>query len=364
MHTFDLRVAVLLLVVAFAPSSVTFAQEYQQPYPAPTSAAPPRDDGAIARIMRSNQPLVSEDRQPLQLSQPDEPVVQASYNRDVTLAQQSPYNNPITGQTASRQHTSQRNLTSVEAVSPADSTDASPNQRTLNFLERESLSRQTLTQEDGDSSFHDVGQLVSRIGMNLAFVLFMGLGGVLLAKQWIDSKGKKKTGKKVGSAQPEEDVDSMEVQEVLRLDAKSTLQLIRCGSTQLLVATDSMGIKAVNVLNATTEEVYRSPSMPDENSTENFEEASFESYIDPPTTNVSAEPSAQEKFKVLLNQHKRARQGNLMTGPAKSAAAAYQSANKSIPSTDREPTDAEGIDERLIKMLLENSKKRAAKNAA
>ena len=360
MHTFDLRVAVLLLVVAFASSSVTWAQEYQ-PYPAPTSSAPPRDNGAIARIMRSHQPLVSEDHETLRSSRQGERVVQAGYSREMIQPQQLPLD-PMVGQNTSRQYAARQNLTSEEA--PTSGENASPNKGALNFLERESLTRQTTADDKDNNSYHDVGQLVSRIGMNLAFVLFMGIGGVLLAKQWFDPKGKKKARKKAGGAELREDEDSMEVQEVLRLDAKSTLQLIRCGSTQLLVATDSMGIKSVNVLNATTEEVYRSPSMPDESSTENSEGASFESYIDPPTTNVPTEPSAQEKFKVLLNQHKRARQENLMTGPAKSATAAYQSANKSAQSTDREPADAEGIDERLIKMLLENSKKRAAKNAA
>ena len=110
-----------------------------------------------------------------------------------------------------------------------------------NFIEREQASFIEREKANPSSSKQNLGQLISKIGMNLAFVLALAIGFVLLAKQWMKPKSTSSVDV-TGS-------DSLRVKETLVLDAKTTLRLVQWRTNRILVACDANGIRSVNVLN-------------------------------------------------------------------------------------------------------------------
>ena len=171
--------------------------------------------GAIDRIMGSTHKSL---REPAVTPQFDQQVVPSSYNKGVEVAPMSGAWSHDDIQAIAAQASGLQNH-SQEFGSPK-----------LNFVEREK-SAQTPTQTPKKQN---LGQLISNLGMNLAFVLFIGVGIVVLAKQWIKPKSKS------------QDSDGqLRVTETLSLDGRSTLRVIQWKSSQILVASDAQGVKAM-----------------------------------------------------------------------------------------------------------------------
>jgi hypothetical protein len=92
----------------------------------------------------------------------------------------------------------------------------------------------------------DLGKMMSRIAINSCFVLAIAVGGILLARQWF-FRGNKIVN--LGT-----DRAALCVKQILKIDSRITLRLIQWRSTDILVASDTTGLKSVSILNATFQE--------------------------------------------------------------------------------------------------------------
>lgn len=184
----------------------------------------------------------------------------------------------------------------------------------LNFIERES---KTASNPDSAKTEQNFGQLISKLGMNLAFVLFLAIGGVLVAKHWVKPQSVRRS----TSQGSETNSNSMEVLETLRVDAKTTLHLVSCGVSKVLVATDSVGLKSVNLLSPTFDRAMLDQSQAFAGTAEHEPERA---------------PKRSDRLK------------------------AYEPPAKNYEPYESKKENSDGMDEKLIRMLLENSKKHKA----
>jgi flagellar biogenesis protein FliO len=102
------------------------------------------------------------------------------------------------------------------------------------FIERESAAP-----PGGDKI--DPAEMVSRIGVNLLFVLALAVGGILLFKQLQKSKGS-------GSPETPAGLNGLKIDQVLQVSRGVSLYLVDSAASKVLVAVDGGGIKSVNVL--------------------------------------------------------------------------------------------------------------------
>ncbi|QEG23391.1 hypothetical protein [Mariniblastus fucicola] len=109
-----------------------------------------------------------------------------------------------------------------------------------NFIEREKEADSTAdaTSETPAKKQH-FGQLIATMGMNLAFVLMVGIGFIVFAKQWIKPQG---TNKKETT---NERSSSLKIKEELVLDDNSTIRVIDWKGSEVLVASDANGVKSM-----------------------------------------------------------------------------------------------------------------------
>lgn len=164
-----------------------------------------------------------------------------------------------------------------------------------NFVEREQESFIEREQAEKKPKSENLGQMISKVGMNLAFVLAVAVGFILIAKNWIRPR--------LSSSKGGGEMASLQVKEVLSLDSKSTLRLVHWQNSRILVATDAQGIKSVNVLNPT-----------------------FDQTMD----ELPPEPAPEQMKKVEVG-------------------------NRTQPETGAQVQKGNGIDERLLRLLLENA---------
>ena len=183
-----------------------------------------------------------------------------------------------------------------------------PPTRKPNFIQRE----KEASASDADSSTakpkgQKFGQMIANIGMNLAFVLLVGIGFIVFSKQWFTPK----TNSQNGSS--EDALSRLQVKEELALDSKTTIRVIQWKDTEILVASDSEGVRAM---------VSLGPTFSD---TLSQVETEFEDQK--PERTQPQTPQASQ-----------------------------QNAVKPASSTDSSP----GIDDRLIQMLLDSANRSAA----
>lgn len=114
--------------------------------------------------------------------------------------------------------------------------EASPGTQ-LNFVERERAG-QPEQNASGQPDRNNLGQLLANIGMNLAFVLLIAIGFIAIAKQWMKTPG--------GSAEPKDtESTKLRVIETLNVAPKAKLMVVQWKTSQVLVATDPNGVKAM-----------------------------------------------------------------------------------------------------------------------
>ena len=92
----------------------------------------------------------------------------------------------------------------------------------------------------------DLGEMISRIAINSCFVIAIAVGGILLARQWF-FRGNKIVSLGANRA-------ALCVKQILKIDSRITLRLIQWRNTDILVASDTTGLKSVSILNATFQE--------------------------------------------------------------------------------------------------------------
>lgn len=179
----------------------------------------------------------------------------------------------------------------------------------LNFVERDRVANVQPKSKRSPTKKQHFGQLMAKLGMNLAFVLAIAIGFILLAKNWMKPGVKTKSGS--------DSSESIQVIENVKLDAKTTLSVVQWQSQKILVANDAQGVKSMVVLNP-----------------------AFDQTLD----QFSAEPETESPPPTRhTRQQSRTNQ-----------VAAYR--NESAKTKDN------GVDERLIKMLLENANRQSAQN--
>ena len=91
------------------------------------------------------------------------------------------------------------------------------------------------------SSKNKLLELVMKISLNLAFVLSIAVGIILMCRKWLANNYVNNSERAVG--------DSLVVRETLRIDSKTLLRLVQWRSNRFLVASDQNGIQSVKALN-------------------------------------------------------------------------------------------------------------------
>lgn len=185
-----------------------------------------------------------------------------------------------------------------------------------NFIERENNAAPSRESQPTPKK-ENLGQLISKLGMNLAFVLFLAIGGILVVKQWIKPQSVRRSIVKDSDSDPL----SMQIVETLRIDAKTTLHLVECGTSSVLVATDAGGLKSVNLLSPSFDRAL-------------LEDAATQEQV------VSSDNGASPR-KVASHIQR-----------------AYQKETSEPKPSLESNSKSDGMDEKLIRMLLESSKKR------
>ena len=84
-------------------------------------------------------------------------------------------------------------------------------------------------------------EMITRVGINLAFVLALAIGGILMLKQF--QKGRVATKRGAPS-----ELSGLKIDQVLQVTRGVSLYLVDSMASKILVAVDAGGIKSVNVL--------------------------------------------------------------------------------------------------------------------
>ena len=95
---------------------------------------------------------------------------------------------------------------------------------------------------DNWTSPKQILDLITKLSLNLIFVLSFAVGVILLAKKWVKKDANHET-ERVKS-------DSLNVIQTLRVDQKISLRLVQWRTNRFLIACDQNGIQSVNALNA------------------------------------------------------------------------------------------------------------------
>lgn len=183
---------------------------------------------------------------------------------------------------------------------------ASSDQGKPNFIEREKVASAGPTESEAQPKKKHFGQLIANLGMNLAFVLLLGIGFIVIAKQWVKPQSFAKTNAET------ESTSSLEVKEELVLDGKTKLRVVRWKESDVLIASDSDGVKSMVAL---------APSFAE--SLGQIEESEQASVVEQETRTGSRLKSA------------------------------------SVQSDDTDDSSSRGVDDRLIQMLLESANRSA-----
>jgi flagellar biogenesis protein FliO len=178
--------------------------------------------------------------------------------------------------------------------------------------------------------------MITRIGVNLMFVLALAVGGILTFKFM-------QKGKWSAKSEPPSDLAGLKIDQVLSVTRGVSLYLVDGLSAKILVAVDAGGIKSVNL-------------MP----------AHFEDALDDPEAFSRARPEASER----VNERASERVNERAVGRASQQADRQPDSRGSQRRGERggEPSGSKRrldqsssseIDENLIKLLLSKSKEAA-----
>ncbi|QDV81558.1 hypothetical protein [Planctomycetes bacterium TBK1r] len=112
------------------------------------------------------------------------------------------------------------------------------------FIERENAAPEA---EQADAT-----EMISRIGINLVFVLALAVGGILFVRQI-------QKGKQGGRQDTPADLAGLKIDQVLQVTRGVSLYLVDSMASKILVAVDGGGIKSVSVLPSRFEDALEEP---------------------------------------------------------------------------------------------------------
>lgn len=130
-----------------------------------------------------------------------------------------------------------------------------PSRRALDRLNAEEHLQSFIDREATAAPAEDKinpADMISRIGVNLMFVLALAVGGILLFKQI-------QKGKLGGAPETPASFHGLKIDQVLQVSRGVSLYLIDSAASKVLVAVDGGGIKSVNVLPPRFDEGLDSP---------------------------------------------------------------------------------------------------------
>ena len=113
------------------------------------------------------------------------------------------------------------------------------------FIDRENASPK-------EEAKAETSQMITRIGINLAFVLALGVGAILMFRQF-------QKGKSGARNQTPADLAGLKIDQVLQVTRGVSLYLVDSMASKILVAVDAGGIKSVNVLPSRFEDELEEP---------------------------------------------------------------------------------------------------------
>ncbi|MFN3191394.1 MAG: flagellar biosynthetic protein FliO [Aureliella sp.] len=209
------------------------------------------------------------------------------------------------------------------------------------FIEAE----QAASQESKAASSATTQEIVAKIVINLAFVLAMGIGFIVLVRMWQMARKTQQTG-------ATKDQKALRVREVLSLGGGVTLHVVDGPKNQFLVAVDSSGIKSVNVMDADFDDNMQ--MLNDDISVSSFQDAlqspraTMESLVGQLATREYQ--LQEEKASAATNQEPTI------------TSARVRVPNSSLETSNTRTTadqDSKELDEKLISMLLKRSREAA-----
>ena len=214
-------------------------QRVMQASPTPQSVrlvAEPQSDLATSRLHDGNRPTEI-DHAPRQ----DFNVQPASHN-------QTSLNDSFQGRLDQRQ-TYTSGVLPTPRVSggqlPQPQASAKPQQ---NFLERMKTDTSKTSPSNQEKQPH-LGEIIARLGMNLAIVLGVCLCAILVIKHFFIPEAKKED--------TSEPANGFTILESLKVTDQATLRVIEYQDTTILLATDNEGIKSVQILERRFEDLIQ-----------------------------------------------------------------------------------------------------------
>ena len=199
------------------------------------------------------------------------------------------------------------------------------------------------SQQSQKSSSTSTQEVVAKIIINLAFVLAMGIGFIVLVRMWQMAKKTQQS----GSAK---DQKALRVREVLSLGGGVTLHVVDGPKNQFLVAVDSSGIKSVNVMDADFDDNMK--ILNDDESVSSFQEA----LQSPRATMESLVGQLATREYQLKEQRASSRNDDEPTITSARVRVPNSSLESSSTRAQASNEDSKELDEKLISMLLQRSR--------
>jgi flagellar biogenesis protein FliO len=209
------------------------------------------------------------------------------------------------------------------------------------------IDREKQAQSSDSSNSASTQETIVKIVVNLAFVLAMGIGFIVLVRMW-------NMARKTSSLGTERDKKQLKVREVLSLGGGVCLHVVDGPRNQFLVAVDSSGIKSVNIMNASFED-----------SMEMLESGELaEQFDDEP----EAAPTMEQLLGQLASREYQLQESKLShdvepepsRGPSiSSSRARVRTGSRRSNNPPEEIEQSKELDEKLISMLLKKGKKAA-----
>ncbi|MFK7738230.1 MAG: hypothetical protein AB8B50_19550 [Pirellulaceae bacterium] len=211
--------------------------------------------------------------------------------------------------------------------------------QTGSFLDREKKSNSS-----DRSSSASTQETIVKIVVNLAFVLAMGIGFIVLVRMW-------NMARKTSSLGSDREKKQLKVREVLSLGGGVCLHVVDGPRNQFLVAIDSTGIKSVNVMSASFEdsmEMLESGELADQ-------------FDDQPETAPTMEQLLGQlaSREYQLQETKATRDIEPEPTRVASARTRVRTGSRRSNNAPEEIEQSKELDDKLISMLLKKGKKAA-----
>ena len=138
----------------------------------------------------------------------------------------------------------------VRAISDLN-TSAPEAQKKPNFIQRE---KEGMGVPNTDTAAMpkkmSFGKLIANMGMNLAFVLLVGIGFIVISKQWMKPRAA------VKKDDTSDNTLSLRIKEELVLDGKTSIRVIQWKDSEILVASDTDGVRSMVALTPNFSETF------------------------------------------------------------------------------------------------------------